>query len=47
VNLIVAFLGVILISIFPIINKYMSIFISQFISLHLAEAITYLVIGNI
>lgn len=47
VNLIVAFFGVILISIFPIINKYMSIFISQFISLHLAEAITYLVIGNI
>lgn len=47
VNLIVAFLGVILIWIYPITNKYMSIFISQFISLHLAEAITYLVIGNI
>lgn len=47
VNLIIAFLGVILIYRYSINNEYLYLFISQFISLHLAEAITYLVIGNI
>lgn len=47
VNFIVALLGIILISIYSIKNYYVILFISQSISLHLAEAITYLVIGNI
>lgn len=47
VNFIVALLGIILISTYSIINYYINLFISQSISLHLAEAITYLVIGNI
>ena len=47
VNFIVALLGIILTSIYSINNYYIILFISQFISLHLAEAITYLVIGNI
>lgn len=46
-NFIVALLGIILISIYSINNYYINLFISQSISLHLAEAITYLVIGNI
>lgn len=47
VNFIVALLGIILISIYSIKNYYVILFISQSISVHLAEAITYLVIGNI
>lgn len=41
VNLINAFLGLILIYIFPANNQYILLFISQFISLHLAEVITF------
>jgi len=47
VNLIVTLIGVTLSSIYSTNNYYIILFISQLISLHLAEAITYLVIGNI
>ena len=47
VNLIVALLAVVLNYFYSSNNVYVNLFISQFISLNLVEAITYLVIGNI
>ena len=47
VNLIVAFLAFALNYFYSINNDYVNLFIAQFISLNLVEAITYLVIGNI
>lgn len=46
VNLIFAFAASIVIKVFPI-NNYLELFVYQFLTLHLAEAISYLVIGNI
>lgn len=46
-NLIVALLAVVLNYFYSSNNVYVNLFISQFISLNLVEAITYLVIGNI
>lgn len=47
VNLFLAFVISILIQISPIKNNYIELFIYQFVTLHLAEAISYLVLGNI
>lgn len=47
VNLLFAFIFAIVIQLFSIQNNYIALFIYQFITLHLSEAISYLVLGNI
>lgn len=47
VNLISSILGIIITSMYSINNEYITLFISQFISLNLVEIVTYLVIGNL
>ncbi len=47
VNLILAFMIIIVIEITSISNNYIELFLYQFVTLHLSEAISYLVLGNI
>lgn len=47
VNLILAFIIAVVNQLYPIKNNYIELFIYQFITLHLSEAISYLVLGNI
>jgi hypothetical protein len=46
-NLLFAFIFAVVIQLFSIQNNYIELFIYQFITLHLSEAISYLVLGNI
>ncbi len=47
VNLFMAFVVIIIIQINSIRNNYIELFLYQFVTLHLAEVVTYLVLGNI
>jgi len=47
VNLFLAFMIIIVIEITSISNNYIELFLYQFVTLHLSEAISYLVLGNI
>lgn len=47
VNLFLAFMIIIVIEITYISNNYIELFLYQFVTLHLSEAISYLVLGNI
>lgn len=47
VNLFLAFMLIIVIEITSISNNYIELFLYQFVTLHLSEAISYLVLGNI
>lgn len=47
VNILFAFIFAMIIGLFSVQSSYVELFIYQFITLHLSEAISYLVLGNI